>query len=54
MEEENMTVPRQWLGEHIPMAVNTYATIEELLDSVFSIRPCRGKLSTCSERKAGN
>jgi hypothetical protein len=32
---------RQWLGKHGPAAMNTQATIEELLDSAFSLRPVK-------------
>jgi hypothetical protein len=37
VEPEETTVARQQPGEHIPMTVNTYATIEELLGIVFSM-----------------
>jgi hypothetical protein len=26
---------RQWLSEHVPTAINTHATIEQLLDASF-------------------
>jgi hypothetical protein len=29
---------RQRLGKHIPVATDTYATIDELLETVFSVR----------------
>jgi hypothetical protein len=37
VEPEEMAVAMQWLGKHIPMVMNTHATIEELLDAVFSM-----------------
>jgi hypothetical protein len=30
-------VARHWLDKHVPAAMNTHATIEELLDVVFSM-----------------
>jgi hypothetical protein len=33
-----MAFAGQQLGKHIPMATNTHATLEELVDAVFSIR----------------
>jgi hypothetical protein len=30
-------VARQRLGKHVPTAMNTHVTIEELLDAVFSV-----------------
>jgi hypothetical protein len=37
VEPEESAVARQRLGKHVPAAKNTYATIEELLDAVFSV-----------------
>jgi hypothetical protein len=31
-------VARQWLGKNIIAAMNTHATIEELLDALFSMQ----------------
>jgi hypothetical protein len=31
-------VATQRLGKHVPVAMNTHAKIEELLDAVFSLR----------------
>jgi hypothetical protein len=31
-------VDRQLLGKHVPVAANTSATVEELLNAVFSMR----------------
>jgi hypothetical protein len=38
VESENTAVPRQWLCKHILAATKTYATTEELLGAVFSMR----------------
>jgi hypothetical protein len=38
VEPEETAIARQQPGKYIPMTVNTYATIEELLDIVFSMR----------------
>jgi hypothetical protein len=38
LESQYMTVARQRLDKHIPAALNTYATIEKLLEAVFSTR----------------
>jgi hypothetical protein len=39
MEPEDKAGGRQWLGKQVIAANNTHATIEELLDEVFSMRP---------------
>jgi hypothetical protein len=41
-------VARQWLGKNITAATNTHATIEELLDALFSMG------SMLYQRKAGS
>jgi hypothetical protein len=33
-----LDVARQRLGQHVPAAANTQATIEEILEAVFSVR----------------
>jgi hypothetical protein len=38
LEPEETAVIMQRLGKHIPTATDTHATIEELLDAVFSVR----------------
>jgi hypothetical protein len=38
VESKETPVPRQRLGEHFPAAATLDATIEELLDLVFSMR----------------
>jgi hypothetical protein len=38
VEAEEMAIARQWLDKHVPAVTNTYATIEELLDAVFSMQ----------------
>jgi hypothetical protein len=35
---KGMAIARQWLGKHIPVAADTHATIEELLDKVSFVR----------------
>jgi hypothetical protein len=30
-------IARQWLSEYVPVTINTHTTIEELLDTVFSV-----------------
>jgi hypothetical protein len=35
VEQEETSVAKQWLGKHVPLATNMYATIEELLDVAF-------------------
>jgi hypothetical protein len=37
VEPEETAVDRQRLGKYIPVAMNVHATIEELLDVVFSV-----------------
>jgi hypothetical protein len=37
LESEENAVTRQRLGKHFPAATNTHATVEELLDAVFSM-----------------
>jgi hypothetical protein len=36
MERKEIVISRQWLGKHTHGAMNTHATLEELLDTVFS------------------
>jgi alkylhydroperoxidase/carboxymuconolactone decarboxylase family protein YurZ len=31
-------IVEQWLSKHVPAAMNAHATIEELLDAVFSLQ----------------
>jgi hypothetical protein len=38
VEQEKMSVAGQKLGKHDLTAINTQATIEELLDTVFSVQ----------------
>jgi hypothetical protein len=38
VEPEETVVARQRLGNHFPAATNTHATVEELMDVVFSMR----------------
>jgi hypothetical protein len=38
VELEEKSVIRQWLGKQVPVAMNTHATTEELLDALFSMR----------------
>jgi hypothetical protein len=38
VERENTAAVRQRLGKHVPTAMNTNATTEELVDEVFSVR----------------
>jgi hypothetical protein len=33
-----MAIVGQWLSKHIPAAMNTHATIEELLEVAFSMQ----------------
>jgi hypothetical protein len=47
-------VDKQRLSEHVPVTTNAHATIEELLDAVFSMRSVSYKYSICGERKAGD
>jgi hypothetical protein len=54
MEAQETAVARQLLAKHVPAVTNAHATIEELLDAVFSMRPCRIKYSICSERIVGD
>jgi hypothetical protein len=39
-------IARQWCSEHIPTAVNTHATIEELLD-MFSVQSLLNQRKVC-------
>jgi hypothetical protein len=41
-----MAIVRQWLCKHIPVAVNTHATIEELLYAMSSVQ---SMLSLCNK-----
>jgi hypothetical protein len=34
---EETALARQWPGKHIPMAMNTHATVKELLEALFSM-----------------
>jgi hypothetical protein len=36
-EQKETTVARERLGKHVPVATDTQATIEELLEAVFSM-----------------
>jgi hypothetical protein len=38
VKPEEVATARQRLGKHAPMARNTHATIEDLLEAVFSMR----------------
>jgi hypothetical protein len=53
VEPEELAIARQQLGKHISAAMNTHATIEEVLDSVFSVGSMSYQIwySMCSERK---
>jgi hypothetical protein len=46
-----MAIAGQWLSKHIPAAMNTHATVEELLDAAVV---CHSTYSMCSERKVGD
>jgi hypothetical protein len=46
-------VARQRLGNHFPAATNRHATIEELLEAVFSMRSASYQI-ICSERNMGD
>jgi hypothetical protein len=35
-ESETTFVSRQWVSKHVPVATDTHATIEALLETVFS------------------
>jgi hypothetical protein len=48
------SVATQQLGKHVTAAMNTHATIEELLDAMFSIPPAPIKYWVFSERKIGD
>jgi hypothetical protein len=47
VEPEETSVVRQRLSKHVPTAINTHATTEELFDMLFSIRSVSYK--TCSD-----
>jgi hypothetical protein len=53
VEPEEMVVARQQLSKHVPMATNTHATTEELLDAVFYVVHVI-KYSICSEMKVAD
>jgi hypothetical protein len=54
VEPEETVVARHWIGQHVPAATNTQATIE-LLDAVFSILSVSFHIySVCGERKLGD
>jgi hypothetical protein len=38
VEPEEKIIARQWLGKHVPMVTNMQATIEVLLETIFSIQ----------------
>jgi hypothetical protein len=38
VEQKEVVVIRQWRGKHVSAATNTHATIEEVLETLFSIR----------------
>jgi hypothetical protein len=44
----NGLVARQWLSKHVPAAMNTFTTIEELLAASVSMQ------SVSHQRKVGN
>jgi hypothetical protein len=48
-----MSLARQRLGTHVPAATNTQATIEILLETMFSIRSVHGGYKR-RELKFGN
>jgi hypothetical protein len=48
-----MAVDRQWLSKHISVAMNTHATIEELLDTVSSVWSMLGLLVCNDKNKLG-
>jgi hypothetical protein len=47
-------IVRQQLDKHVPAAMNTHATIEELLVGLFSMLSMFIGYSGCSERNAGD
>jgi hypothetical protein len=38
MEQAEVAIAKQWHGKHVSTAVNQHATIEELLEAVFSMQ----------------
>jgi hypothetical protein len=38
VKPEETAAARKWLGKHPPTTTNIHATVEELLDAVFSMR----------------
>jgi hypothetical protein len=44
VEPEETDVARERLGKHASSSTDTHATIRELLETVFSIRLCRGNV----------
>jgi hypothetical protein len=38
VEPEEMAVARQWLDKHVSAATDMHATIEELLETMFSMQ----------------
>jgi hypothetical protein len=48
VEPEETAVAMQRFGKHVPTAINTRATIDELLDAVFSMRLVPRSISICS------
>jgi hypothetical protein len=49
VEPEETPVARQWLGEHVPMALDMHIRVEELMEVVFMCGPCR----SCMMRTEG-
>jgi hypothetical protein len=43
-------VARQRLGKHLPAAMNSQATMEELLDAVFSMRSVSYQIYVVKEK----
>jgi hypothetical protein len=46
-----LIIARQWLSKYIPVAMNTHTTIEELLDTVFSVVSKESRLLVLSRTK---
>jgi hypothetical protein len=45
VEQEEAAVARHWRGKHVSAATNQHATIEELLEAVFSVQSVPGLYS---------
>lgn len=37
VEQEEMVIVRQWLGEHVSAATHQHATVNEMLEAAFSL-----------------